>query len=168
MSGQASTSDRDPAIRRRRRVLYVAAAIALVLIAAVAAKSLIDGGPKPQVAPKLTAPVIVARIEMRPTSTGRARGLGEILRRGDAESLRVLIARLKPSTGNRFYQLVLAGGSADERVLGSQKVGSEGVFVGETSITLEELQRHKRLELRQIKPGPPVAQRTILRGRIPE
>lgn len=168
MTEQHESSERDPAIRRRRRVLYAGGAVGLLLVAAVAAASLIDSKPKPAAAPKLTAPVIVARIQMRPVSGGSARGLGEILRRGDGESLRVLIARLKASRGSQFYQLILAGGDADERVLGNQKVSSEGVFVGETKITLEELQRHGRLELRLVKPGPPVVQRTVVRGKIPE
>lgn len=168
MDEETQSQERDPSIRKRRRILYAAAVVASLLIAAVAASSLLKGDDKPKKAPKTVTPVIVARVEMKPVKGAQGRGLAEILRRAGRESVRVLAARLVPTTDKQFYQLVLTGGKAEERVLGNAQVGEQRIFVGESKITLEAMQRHKYIDLRRVTNGAPVKQTTILRGRIPE
>lgn len=168
MDDEKQPPERDPSIRRRRRILYAAAVVGSLLIAAVAASSLLKGDDKPKKAPKTATPVIVARIEMKPVRGASGRGLAEILRRAGRESVRVLAARLVPTTEQQFYQLVLTGGDAEERVLGNAQVGDQRIFVGESKITLAAMQKHKHIDLRRVTNGAPVKQTTILRGKIPE
>jgi len=168
MDGVEQPSQRDPSIRRRRRILYAAAVVGSLLIAAVAASSLLKGSDKPKQAPKTVTPVIVARVPMKPVKGAQGRGLAEILRRAGRESVRVLAARLAPTTEKQFYQLVLTGGAAEERVLGNAQVGEQRIFVGESKISLAEMQKHKYIDLRRVTNGAPVKQTTILRGRIPD
>lgn len=155
---------RDPAIARRRRILYAATLMALIAIAAVAIVGLLDQ-PKPRKPrrPPVT-PVILARVELKPVRRASGSGIAEILRRGDQQSLRVLATGLRPSGRDRIYQLVLAGGSAD-RLLGSAVVGAPRIFVGESKLELKELQRHRFIELRLSSSAD--QSETVLRGRIP-
>lgn len=168
MNAQTTDSDRDPSIRKRRRILYAAAVVGSLLVAAVAASSLFKGDDKPKPAPKTVTPVIVARVPLKPVGGASGRGLAEILRRNSAESMRVLAAKLTPTTDKQFYQLVLSGGNAEERVLGNEQVGRQSVFIGESKISLAEIQKHKYIVLRRVTNGAPVKQTTILRGTIPE
>jgi hypothetical protein len=157
----------QPDIRKRRRVLYIAAAIGILLVAAFAARSLFSGDDKPKAAPKVLTPVIIERIQLKPVKGASGRGLAEVLRRGEAESLRVLTAKLKPSNDKQIYQLVLAGGAAYEKLLGNEAVGAEGIFVGEAKVSVSTLHQYKRIEVRLITNGAPPTEKTVLRGSIP-
>lgn len=168
MSEQNSAALRDPHIQGRRRILYVAAVAASLVVAGVAASSLLKSDNKPKPAPKTVTPVIVARVPLKPVGGASGRGLAEILRRGPAQSMRVLAAKLTPTTDKQFYQLVLTGGGAEERVLGNEQVGKQSVFVGESKIALAELQKHRYIVLRRVTNGAPVKQTTVLRGKIPK
>jgi hypothetical protein len=158
---------RDPAIRRRRILLYSAAVLAMLVVAAFAARSLFSGSDKQKPAPKVLTPVILERIQLKPLGGAGGRGLAEVLRRGQAESLRVLAARLKPSSDKQVYQLVLTGGAADEKLLGNEVVGAERIFVGESKVSVSTLHSYSRIELRLITNGAPPSEKTILRGTIP-
>lgn len=168
MEATTTTGMRDPNIRKRRRWLYIAAVLGSLLVAGVAASSLFKGSDKPKKAVKTPTPVIVARVQMKPVGSAHGRGLAEILTRDGRESVRVLAARLTPTTDKQFYQLVLTGGSAEERVLGNEQVGKQSVFIGESKISLAQMQKHKYIDLRRVTNGAPVKQTTILRGKIPE
>ena len=157
----------DPDIRKRRMLLYIAAGLGVLLVAGFAAQSLFSGDDNPKPAPKVVTPVILERIQMKPVGGASGRGLAEVLRRGDAESLRVLAARLKPATEKQVYQLLLTGGTAEDKVLGNQVVGTEGIFVGESKVSVSTLHQYKRLELRLITNGAPPSEKTVLRGSIP-
>lgn len=157
----------DPDIRKRRLALYAAAGVAILLVAGFAARSLFSGDDKPRTAPKVQTPVIIERIQMKPVGSANGRGLAEVLRRGETQSLRVLAARLKPATDKQVYQLVLTGGSADEKVLGNEVVGAERLFVGESKVSVATLHQHRRIELRLITNGAPPSEKTVLRGSIP-
>jgi hypothetical protein len=171
MSAEQTLEDvaepRDPDIRRRRLVLYACASIALLVIAGFAARSLFQGDDKPKDAPKVIAPVIIERIELKPVRGASGRGLAEVLRRGQAESVRVLAAELKPSTDKQIYQLVLAGGAGEDKLLGNSVVGAERIFVGEARLPVETLNQYRRIELRLITNGAPPSEKTVLRGKIP-
>jgi hypothetical protein len=167
MTAEETAEQREPDIRRRRVVLYSCAALALLLIAGFAARTLFTGDDKPIAAPKVIAPVIIERIEMKPVRGASGRGLAEVLRRGQAESVRVLAAELKPSTDKQIYQLVLAGGPGDDKLLGNSVVGAERIFVGEAKLPVETLNKYKRIELRLITNGAPPSEKTVLRGKIP-
>jgi hypothetical protein len=158
----------DATTRKRRRLLYAAAAVALVLIAVVAAQSLFSGEDKETTKPvKLAAPVIVERIQMKPVGSASGHGLAEVLRRGDAESLRVLAAELKPSGQGEIYQLVLKAKGKEEKLLGNEAVGKQKIFVGEAKLPLSTLHDYSTIELRLISNGDPPKQTPILRGTIP-
>ncbi len=167
MTTENTTPARDPDIRKRRLVLYSAAFLAILLIAGSAGRTLISGDDKPKAAPKVLTPVIIERIQLRPVGGSSGRGLAEVLRRGDAESMRVLAARLKPSTDRQIYQLLLTGGQPENKLLGNSVVGSERIFVGEAKLTVAELQKYRRVELRVITNGAPPSEKTVLRGAIP-
>jgi len=158
---------RDPDIRKRRLVLYSAAALALVLIAGFAGRTLLSGDDKPKPAPKVLTPVIIERIQLKPVRGASGRGLAEVLRRGSAESMRVLAARVKPSTEKQIYQLLLTGGQPEDKLLGNSAVGSERIFVGEAKLTVAELHKYRRVELRLVTNGEPPSEKTVLRGKIP-
>ena len=167
MAPEDTTPARDPNIRKRRLVLYSAAALALLLIAGFAGRTLLSGDDKPKAAPKVLTPVIIERIQLKPVRGGSGRGLAEVLRRGDAESMRVLAARLKPSTEKQIYQLLLTGGQPEDKLLGNSVVGAERIFVGEAKLTVAELHKYRRVELRLITNGAPPTEKTVLRGHIP-
>jgi hypothetical protein len=157
----------QPDIRKRRQVLYVATAIGVLLVAVFAARSLFSGDDKPKTAPKVITPVIIERIELKPVDGASGRGLAEVLRRGEAESLRVLTAKLKPSNDKQIYQLVLTGGTSDEKLLGNEAVGADGIFVGEAKVSIATLHQYKRIEIKRITNGAPPKETTVLRGSIP-
>lgn len=167
MTAEEPTQQRDPDIRKRRLVLYACAVVALLVIAVFAARTLFEGDEKPAAAPKVIAPVIIERIQMKPVRGASGQGLAEVLRRGDAESMRVLAAELKPSTDKQVYQLLLAGGPSEDKLLGNSAVGQEKIFVGEAKLPLKTLNQYKRIELRLITNGAPPTEKTILRGKIP-
>jgi hypothetical protein len=167
MATEDTTPARDPDIRKRRLVLYLAAALALLLIAGFAGRTLLEAEDRPKAAPKVLTPVIIERIQLKPVGGASGRGLAEVLRRGDAESMRVLAARLKPSTEQQVYQLLLTGGQPEEKLLGNSAVGSERIFVGEAKLTVAELHKYRRVELRLITNGAPPTEKTVLRGKIP-
>ncbi len=167
MSKQPQQEGRDPAIAKRRRILYSVALIALVAIAVFALGPLSGSETKPKKQPKVETPVILARIELKPVGRSAASGLAEVLRRGDRQSLRVLATKLTPNKKDEAYQLVLAGGDAPERLLGTAIVGKERLFVGEAKIGIDELERHRTVQLRRVTRGENPTATTVLRGRIP-
>jgi hypothetical protein len=167
MAAEDTTQVRDPDIRKRRMLLYSAAVLALLLIAGFAGRSLLSGDDKPKTAPKVLTPVIIERIQLKPVRGADGRGLAEVLRRGEAESMRVLAAQLKPATDKQLYQLYLAGGQSEEKLLGNGAVGEEGIFVGEAKVTVETLHKYRRVELRVVTNGAPPEQELVLRGKIP-
>ncbi len=167
MSDQTHQEERDPAIAKRRRILYSVALIALVAIAVVALGPLSGSETKPKKQPKVVTPVILARIELKPVGRSSASGLAEVLRRGTRQSLRVLATKLAPNKQDEAYQLVLAGGKAPERLLGTAIVGKERLFVGEAKIGIDELERHRTVQLRRVTRGANPTATTVLRGRIP-
>jgi hypothetical protein len=168
MTEETSTPQRDPSIRRRRLILYTGAAAALILVAGVAAISLFGGKDEKSKPPaKLAAPLIVERIQLKPVGGSSGRGLAEVLRRGDAESLRVLAAQLKPSEDKQVYQLVLAGGPGGEKLLGNEAVGKQKIFVGESKVSLATFRQYKRVEIRLVTNADPPRVKTVLRGTIP-
>lgn len=167
MATEDTTPARDPDIRKRRLVLYSAALLALLLVAGFAGRTLLSGDDNPEVVPKVLTPVIIERIQLKPIGGSSGRGLAEVLRRGSAESMRVLAARLKPSTEKQIYQLVLTGGQPEDKLLGNSAIGSERIFVGEAKLTVAELQKYRRVELRVITNGAPPSEKTVLRGTIP-
>ncbi|MGH2959767.1 MAG: hypothetical protein ACRDKE_09190 [Solirubrobacterales bacterium] len=167
MPDQNTTPARDPDIRKRRLMLYSAAFLAILLIAGFAGRTLFSGDDKPKAAPKVLTPVIIERIELKPVGGAAARGLAEVLRRGEAESMRVLAARLKPSTEKQIYQLLLTGGQGEDKLLGNSVVGKERIFVGEAKLPVAELHKYRRVEIRLITNGAPPTQKTVLRGKIP-
>lgn len=167
MPEQAETIARDPNLARRRRILYAAALIGLLLVAAVAARPLFTSDSKPKHAAPVVTPVIVARIEMKPVGSSSSRGLAEVLRRGQAESIRVLATKLTPSKKNAAYQLVLTGGKGDFKLLGTAVVGDQGIFVGESKTDIDEIEEFKRIELRRVTAEPDATEKTVLRGKVP-
>ncbi|MBI2691930.1 MAG: hypothetical protein HYX29_08315 [Solirubrobacterales bacterium] len=167
MATEDTTPARDPDVRKRRLVLYAAALLALLLVAGFAGRTLLSGDDNPEVVPKVLTPVIIERIQLKPIGGSSGRGLAEVLRRGSAESMRVLAARLKPSTEKQIYQLVLTGGQPEDKLLGNSAIGSERIFVGEAKLTVAELQKYRRVELRVIINGAPPSEKTVLRGTIP-
>lgn len=167
MAAKDTTPTRDPEIRKRRMMLYSAAALALLLVAGFAGRTLFTGDDKPKPAAKVLTPVIIERIRLKPVGGSSGRGLAEVLRRGNAESMRVLAARLKPSTDKQTYQLILTGGQPEDRLLGNSVVGTERIFVGEAKLTVKELHKYRRVELRLITNGAPPSEKTVLRGSVP-
>lgn len=167
MSDEIHDQGRDPAIARRRRVLYAVALVALVGIAVFALGPLSGEKKKTSKQAKVVTPVILARIELKPVGGSSASGLAEVLRRGSGQSLRVLATKLTPNKKDEAYQLVLAGGAAPERLLGTAIVGAERLFVGEAKIGIDELERHRTIQLRRVTRGPDATAETVLRGRIP-
>jgi hypothetical protein len=168
MTDESTQPTRDKSIARRRRLLYAAAFVGFLLVAAVAARSIFSGDDKDTKTPvKLTAPVIVERIQLKPVGSSSGRGLAEVLRRGNAESLRVLVAELKPTANGQIYQLVLTGGPKDEKLLGNEAVGKQKIFVGEAKLPLETLHSYRRIELRLVTNGDPPDEALIVRGKIP-
>jgi hypothetical protein len=63
--------------------------------------------------------------------------------------------------------LLLTGGQPEDKLLGNSVVGSERIFVGEAKLTVAELHKYKRVELRVITNGAPPSSKTVLRGTIP-
>lgn len=168
MPPESDSKTVDVQIRRRRMMLYVGALLALAVVGVVAVKSLASGDSNQQRMPvRMAPPLIVERIPLKPVRESASRGLAEVLRRGQADSLRVLATRLEPTTRLQVYQLVLAGGRAPEQLLGNEAVGDTGVFVGEARIEIPLLRTHRRVELRLVTNGAKPKQQTILRGAIP-
>lgn len=162
----ATTPTRDPAIARRRRILFFGAAAILLALVAVAVVPLLQHDKKPvRVKPPQSA-VILARVELKPVGGGQAKGLAEILRRGQDQSIRVLATKLPPSREGEVYGLFLAGG-APQRLLGSAVVGSQRIFVGEAKVGIGELEKFKRIELRRATTGQDPKETIVLRGKIP-
>lgn len=167
MNAAAEHPERDPAIAKRRRILYAITAVVAVVIAAVAVTPLLkDDTPKKKRVVTPT-PVIVARIDLKPVRGASGGGLAEVLRRNERESLRVLAAKLTPNKEDQAYQLVLTGGNAKEKLLGTAVVGQQRIFVGESKIGIDELEEHRRIELQRVDKDPSVPRVTVLRGKIP-
>jgi hypothetical protein len=159
---------RDSSIRRRRQILYTAALLVLgVLVAVAILPGLKSDKPKTSTVPPKT-PVILARINLKSVAGQTGSGVAELLRRGSTNSLRVLAIKLPPNkTDDEAYQLVLAGKSSSERLLGTAIVGKQGVFVGEAKLGIDELERYRRIELRRVTRGSNPTAENVLRGRIP-
>jgi hypothetical protein len=166
MQPETGTSGDTVAIRRRRQILYACLAAAVLLVAAFTLPALLKSEPKPAAPVKLVRPVIVERVKLKPVGDERGRGLAELLRRGTAQSVRVLAARLTPVGRNQVYRLYLSGGPAPERLLGGEAVGPEGIFVGEAAVPLAEVRRHRVIELRRVTTSTRVRSEVILRGAI--
>ncbi|MGB1582725.1 MAG: hypothetical protein ACPHCI_02935 [Solirubrobacterales bacterium] len=163
----ANDSSRSSNIRRRRLLLYGFGVLALGLIVAFAATTLIDADDsgKSESTKRLKPPLIVERFRLTATKGEKGRGLGELVRREDRDGLRVIAVGLEPSAKQQAYQLLLAGGR-DSRVLGNQVIGEEGTFIGEARITSAELREFDRIELRRVTEGSPPQSDLVLRGRI--
>jgi hypothetical protein len=157
-----------PEIKKRRRILYGAALLALALIAAFAVITLTGGEDKePTAAPELERPVIVERIALRATKGEKGRGIAELIKRADTERLRVLAVDLERSREGQVYQLLLAGGKPEPKLLGNVVVGEDKTFVGEAAVTGEELHSYRRIEIRRVTEANPPIDELVLRGAIP-
>lgn len=168
MSSESGAEQHDATLARRRRILYAAAAIGLLIVAAIAALPLLQADKtKTKRTVPVKTPVILARIEMRPVGRSGARGLGEVIRRGREQSLRVIAGKLRPNAKDEAYQLVLTGGTGGFKLLGTAVVGDQRLFVGESKTSIEQLEGFKRLELRRVTAGVDGTEHTVLRGRIP-
>lgn len=166
MSDDSPTPERPEGLRRRRLILYAATLLALLLVLGYGAVTLL-GGSSGDEATAPPPPLIVERIRMNPVGRSRARGLAELLRRNQGESMRVIAAPLRPTKRHEVYQLLLVGGSGGERLLGNVAVGSGGMFIGEAKIGSSELRRHRRLEIRLTSTAREGSERVLLRGKIP-
>lgn len=159
---------RDPAIVRRRRILIAAAGMIILLLGAAALLPLLKDDAKPATTKAPEKPVIVARIQMKATKNAtKAHGLGELIHRGDSESLRVLVSGLRANKKNEAYQLVLAGGKNPEKLLGTAVVGDQGIFVGEAAVGFDELKQYRRLQLRRVTRGEHPTAVLVATGKIP-
>jgi hypothetical protein len=168
MDAEETKPGRDPAIARRRTILFSVGAMAVLLLAVVALIPLLKADPKPKTVKPPEKPVIVARIEMKATKNAKkAHGLGELIHRGDVESLRVLVSGLPANRKNEAYQLMLAGGENPEKLLGTVVVGDQGIFVGEAKVGFEELKQFKRLQLRRVTRGDNPTAELVSTGRVP-
>ncbi|MFT4048399.1 MAG: hypothetical protein QM648_01015 [Solirubrobacterales bacterium] len=167
MESAMQNAARNPELARRRRILYGAAALGLLIVAVIAARPLFTSDAKPKKAAPVVTPVIVARVKMKPVDGSSSRGLAEVLRRGQAESVRVIATKLRPSAKNEAYQADLVGGTGEFKLLGTVIVGDEGIFVGESKTSIDELEQFKYIELRRVTAEPNATEKTILRGRIP-
>lgn len=163
----AETSAPTPNVRRRRLLLYGFALLALALIVAFSATTLIgsDDEDKPEASQRMKPPLIVERFRLTAAKGEKGRGLGELVRRENRDGLRVLAVSLRPSGRQQVYQLLLSSND-DSRVLGNQVVGEEGTFIGEARITSAELRKFERIELRRVTEGSPPQSDLVLRGRI--
>lgn len=168
MTEPEQTTEAPPNVRRRRQILYTAAAIAVLVVAGFGVHSLISSKKEPPKPVKLATPVIVERFELKPVAGAAGRGIAELLRRPTGTGLRILASGLQPSKSKQVYQLVLTGGTSAEKLLGNEVVGRTGYFVGEAKVTVDELHAYKRIELRLVSAGPPATEKTILRGPIPD
>jgi hypothetical protein len=166
-SADSSRVDRD-AIRRRRRWLYAFTALALIAVCAFGAMQLLQGDPAKEAEKKrMKPPVIVERFELNPVRGQSGRGLAELVRRESGDGLRVLAANLKPNLDNEVYQLLLAGGQSEPKLLGNEVVGQQKTFVGEAKVSAAELHQYRRIELRRVGRGNPPVTKLVLRGSIP-
>lgn len=163
----AAEVKRDPVIARRRRILFFGAGLILLCLIVVVALPLVRSDKKPARAAPPKQAVILARIDMRPVGNNAGKGLAEVIRRGQQQSLRVLAARLAPSKKGEVYGLFLAGGNGGEKLLGSAVVGSQRIFVGEAKVGIHELESFKRIELRRATTGDDPTETIVLRGRVP-
>lgn len=164
-------ADADRTVKRRRRWLTAYGALAVAAVVAVAAvQALGDSDDEKRRVSALaepSRPVIVERFKLKPVSGARGHGLAELVRDDGESKLRVLAVRLKPSLAGESYELVLAGGRQDPKLLGNQTVGQKGAFLGQAEITVDRLHRFKRIELRRVTDGTPPEEELVLRGRIP-
>lgn len=171
----ATTGDDDAGlarkIRRRRRWLVAYGLLAVAAVASVAAAQTLGGSKdeKKRVSAltEPSKPVIVERFKMKPASGVRGHGLAELVRKDGVSNLRVLAVRLKPSLAGESYQLVLTGGRLDPKPLGGQTVGQKGAFLGQAKITVDQLHRFTRIELRRVTDGTPPEEKLVLRAAIP-
>jgi hypothetical protein len=156
------------AIRRRRRWLYAFAGSAVVAICAFAAMQLLSNDPKKEAAKKAaTPPVIVERFQLKAVGGQSGHGLAELVRRPAGDGLRVLAGGLRPVLDGEVYQLLLAGGQSEPKLLGNELVGQTKTFVGEAKVDAAELHKYKRIELRRVGRGNPPPNKLVLRGTIP-
>lgn len=161
---ESSSSD----IKRRRRILYIAALFALLLIGAFAAATLIGGDDdEPPKRQTLERPVIVERIALRAKRGEKGRGIAELIDRQGSERLRVLAVELQRSRQGQVYQLLLAGGKPEPKLLGNVVVGEDKTFVGEARVSGEELHSYRRVEIRRVTEASPPIDELVLRGAIP-
>lgn len=162
-----SAIERDPQIVRRRRILFAGGGLILLILIAVALVPLLakDTPPKRSAPPKQA--VILARIAMKPVGAQTGKGLAEVIRRGQQQSIRVLAARLPQSKRGEVYGLFLAGGREPQRLIGSAVVGAQRIFIGEAKVGIGELEQHRRIELRRATTGKIPKETIVLRGKIP-
>lgn len=158
----------NPDIRRRRRILYAAATLALLLIAVFALLTLTGGDDdEPKKAQRMERPVILERIPLRAKKGEKGRGLAELIDRSGNERLRVLAVELERSLDGQVYQLLLAGGSKEPRLLGNVVVGDDKTLVGEAPVSGDELHSFRRIEIRRVTEANPPIDELVLRGAIP-
>lgn len=158
------------AIRARRRWLLAFALLGLAAIASVAVVQIFAGNERDRKTDRelsgQTKPVALERFNLEPRSGKSRRGLAELIRREDRTYLRMIAAGLRPNVGDDFYQASLVK-RGDEKVLGSQKVDTNGIFLGQTKMEAELLHSYDRIELRLVGSDQSESGRLILSGVIP-
>lgn len=168
MAESQNTETTSADIRRRRRVLYAAALLALALVAAFALVTLTGGDEdEPKQTPRMERPVILERIALTATKGEKGRGLAELISRSGEERLRVLAVELERSREGQAYQLLLAGGEKEPKLLGNVVVGEDKTLVGEAEVSGDELHSYKRIEIRRVTEASPPIDELVLRGAIP-
>src|SRR3954454_24121887 len=136
------------AIKRRRRLLYAFAGVALLVVIGFAAFQRFGGDSKKDAAKsQLKPPVIIERFELKPVRGQSGHGLAELVRRQTGDGLRVLAVKLKPNLDDEVYQLLLAGGGGEPKLLGNEIVDQQKTFVGEAKVDSAELHKYRRIEL---------------------
>lgn len=158
-------------IKRRRRWLFAFGALAVAAVISVAvvqmSGSTTETKKRTSALAEPTKPVIIERFKLTPAAGGHGRGLAELVRKDGVSNLRLLAVGLRPSLAGESYQLVLTGGRDDPKPLGGQTVGQKGAFLGQAKITIAQLHRFRRIELRRITAGTPPVEKLVLRGAIP-
>lgn len=156
-------------VRRRRRWLYAFTLLGFMAILAVAGVRLIDetGDGREHAGGAAQRSLVLERFELIPPARGRARGLVELVRRGDATSIRMIAVRLKQSIADEVYQVVLTRRRGADKVLGGRPVGAQGTFIARADVSAEELHRYRAIEMRRVGSVDDGRGRLVLRAVIP-
>lgn len=158
-------------VRRRRRWLLAFALLACVAVASVATVRAIKTNDREKaralVTKEVKSSVVLERFELSAPSGGRAQGLVELVRREDKTSLRMIAVRLRPSIADELYQVSLTGGSDEDKLLGGETVDSKGTFLARAEISVDELHKYRRFEVRRVGSNTSGKGKLVLRARIP-
>ncbi len=159
------------ALRRRRLWLYALVLLGLVAVAAVTLTQIKQSNDRERAQDLLTSKpstsVVLERFELRSPAGVKAQGLVELVRRQGKTSLRMIAVRLRPSVTDEVYQVSLAGGAGDDRLLGGQAVGRKGTFLARADVSSEELHRFKTIEIRRVGSNTSGKGKLVLRANIP-